>query len=120
MRVRAAVTAMFFVALGALAGPGCTSTSSHDGCYSDNECAVGERCDEYYGTCVVPTDGGGDACSAPTDCPASYTCGEKGRCSPGDCYFSGCITGYECKSSTGRWECLASSGDTAGAAGTSD
>jgi hypothetical protein len=109
---------VFLVALGALGTLGaCHSNSGGDGCYDDNDCASGDRCDAYSGQCVAATDGGRDSCRAPTDCPANYTCGEQSFCSPGDCYFSGCVAGFECQSSTGRWECLPGSGDAAGAAG---
>jgi len=112
--MRAAFTVIFLVALGAVGA--CSSSSMDDGCYTDGDCAPGYSCDDSSGVCRAPTDGGGDSCSAPADCPPSYTCGEDSRCRPGDCYFNGCVSGFECQSSTGTWECLPSSG-AAGASG---
>src|SRR4051812_4596225 len=110
--MRAGVAAIFLTALAVFGG--CTSTGDYeDGCYDDSDCASGYVCDASIGICAAPVDGsggGGDACRAPTDCSASYTCSPQGRCQPGDCYFHGCVTGFECRSSTGTWECLASSG----------
>ena len=111
--MRAAVTVIFFIALGAL---GSCSSSADDGCYYDSDCGPGYLCDDSSGACRAPT-GGSESCTVPADCPASYTCGKERRCLPGDCYFHGCVTGFECQSSTGTWECLPSSLGAAGAAG---
>lgn len=116
--MRAAATVIFFAALGVLGG--CPSTNADDGCYLDRDCASGYVCDASSGACVVAPDGAADACQAPSDCGASYTCSDHGRCLPGDCYFNGCVTGFECQSSTGTWECLPSSTGAAGAAGNED
>jgi hypothetical protein len=112
--MRAAVTVMFLVALGVLGS--CTS-SADDGCYSDGDCAAGYVCDDFSGACRASIGGGNDFCSLPSDCPQSYTCGQERRCLPGDCYFNGCVTGFECQSSTGTWECLPGA---AGAPGNDD
>ncbi|HET7542776.1 MAG TPA: hypothetical protein VFK05_23050 [Polyangiaceae bacterium] len=111
--MRLAVTAVFLVALGAFGG--CQSSSMDEGCIDDSDCAPGSQCDYSSGECRTPPDGGNDSCRAPSDCAPSYTCGEKGTCMPGDCYFNGCVTGFDCQSSTGTWECLPSSGGAAGA-----
>jgi hypothetical protein len=116
--MRVAATVIILFALGAFGG--CQSSSMDDGCYSDNDCASGDICDDASGTCRTPVDGGSDSCSAPSDCAASYTCGDKGLCLPGDCYFNGCVTGFECQSSTGTWQCLPSSAGAAGTSGNDD
>lgn|GEM_PF-1314399 len=113
--MRATVTVIFFAALGVVGA--CSSTTMDEGCYRDSDCAAGDLCDDSVGACYSPTDGGNDVCSAPEDCPSSYTCGKDGRCMPGDCYFNGCVTGFECQSSTGTWKCSSSSGGAAGASG---
>jgi len=79
-----------------------------DDCAYDSDCATGYVCDQSSGECFVPPESN-DACRAPSDCPPSYTCGEKGYCMPGDCYFNGCVSGFECDSSSGIWECVPSS-----------
>ena len=114
--MRAAVTVMFLVALGTL---GSCSSSADGGCYYDTDCAPGYLCDDSSGECRQPSNGGDVSCSRPTDCPQNYTCGEENRCLPGDCYFNGCVAGFECQSSTGTWECLPASAGAAGAAGAS-
>jgi hypothetical protein len=114
--MRLAVTAIFLVALGAFGG--CQSSTMDEGCYADSDCASGTVCDSTSGECRAAPDGGSDSCHAPSDCAPSYTCGMKGYCMPGDCYFNGCVSGFECQSSTGTWECAPSSG--AGAAGASN
>src|SRR6478609_8753624 len=105
--MRLPVTAIFLVALGVFGG--CQSSTMDEGCFNDSDCAPGLLCDYSSGECRAAPEGS-DSCAAPTDCAASYTCSEKGRCMPGDCYFNGCVTGFECPSSTGTWECLPSSG----------
>jgi hypothetical protein len=112
--MRAAATVIFFVALGVL---GSCSSNDDEGCYGDSDCAPGFVCDDSSGECRASSNGGNHPCTLPTDCAQSYACGEQGRCLPGDCYFNGCVSGFECQSSTGTWECLSSSG-AAGAFGT--
>jgi len=109
--MRVTVTVILFAALGVVGA--CSSTTMDEGCYSDSDCAPGNLCDES-GACYAPTDGGNDVCTEPADCPVSYTCGKEGRCSPGDCYFNGCVSGFECQSSTGIWQCLSGSAGTSG------
>jgi hypothetical protein len=116
---RATVTVTFFGALVALGG--CPSTTTSDnGCYRNSDCAQGLLCDHSSGECFAPSDAGYESCRAPTDCAASFTCGKNGRCMPGDCYFNDCVTGFQCGSSTGTWECLPSSAGAAGAGGDQD
>ena len=88
------------------------------GCYADVDCGQGYQCDGNSGACVAPSDAGDGSCRAPTDCDAGYTCGKNGACLPGDCSFNGCVTGFQCESSTGRWECAP--GSDGGAAGASN
>jgi len=93
----------------------CSVLAAFGGCSSGT---MGYRCyDEHDGECFGPPDHANDPCSKPSDCPASYTCSKAGRCLPGDCFFNECVTGFECQSSTGTWECLPSSGGAAGASG---
>lgn len=113
--MRLAVPAIFLLALGAFGG--CQSSTMDEGCIDDSDCEPGSLCDYPSGECFAPSEG--DACQAPSDCAPSYTCGEKGRCMPGDCYFNGCVTGFECESSTGTWECLPSSAGAGGEGGAS-
>lgn len=114
----AALAVIFLVALAVVHG--CSSNEMADGCYSDSDCGSGFLCDEPTGACYAPSDGGTDSCTAPSDCPASYTCGKDGRCSPGDCFFHGCVSGFECQSSTGTWQCLPGSAGAGGASGDED
>lgn len=116
--MRAAVTVIFFVALGLVHG--CSSNALEDGCYTDSDCGTGYRCDYATGACYDWTAPVDVSCSKPRDCDAGYTCGEDGRCGPGDCSFHGCVTGFECASSTGRWECLPASTGAAGTSGNED
>ncbi len=39
---------------------------------------------------------------------------------PGDCYFNHCVTGFQCQSSTGTWECVPTSAGAAGTGGNED
>jgi len=116
MRGAAAVTLL--VALGMI--DGCSSNAMDGGCYSDGDCGPGYRCDDSIGACYAWTDPVDVSGNKPIDCIAGYTCGEDGRCAPGDCSFHGCVTGFECESSTGRWECLPASAGAAGASGNED
>jgi len=116
--MRAGVTVIFFVALGMV--DGCSSNDMDDGCYTDDDCGAGYRCDDSTGACYAWTDTVDVSCKKPTDCATGYTCGEDRQCAPGDCSFHGCVTGFECESSTGRWECLPSSAGAAGASGNED
>ena len=110
---RAAATVLFFTALAAFGG--CNSTTANGySCYSDADCVQGYLCDYPSGVCFAATAGDYDSCRAPADCASSYTCGKAGLCMPGDCYFNGCIAGYECSSSTGAWQCLPSASGAAG------
>lgn len=111
--MRATVTVIFLALLGVVGA--CSTTTMDDGCYRDSDCGSGYLCDNSSGACYLATDGNDVTCSAPSDCRESYTCGKDGQCLPGDCYFNGCVSGFECQSSTGTWECLPSSGGAAGA-----
>ena len=115
--MRAAGTVIFLVALGTFSG--CQSTTN-DGCYYDSDCGSGYVCEPSSGACLSPSDGGNESCRVPADCQPSYTCSTNARCLPGDCYFNGCVTGFECQSSTGTWQCAPTTGGEAGAGGNED
>jgi hypothetical protein len=116
--MRAAATVIFFVALGVI--DACSSNSMDGGCYTDSDCGSNYLCDDSTGDCYASSDPVNTDCSKPSDCVAGYTCGKAGQCMPGDCFFHGCASGFECESSTGRWECLSSSAGAAGATGNED
>ena len=116
--MRAAAAVIFFIALAVV--DGCSSNTMDEGCYTDGDCGTGYRCDDSTGACYVWTDTTDVSCKKPDDCFAGYTCGTDGQCAPGDCYFSGCVSGFECESSTGRWECLPASVGAAGASSGED
>jgi hypothetical protein len=87
---------------------GCPIYDDHDsGCYRDSDCASGYQCDRDTGDCY-PEDDGGTACRKPSDCGTNETCSRSGTCMTGDCHFStvGCVRGYTCSSTSGRWECV--------------
>jgi len=116
--MRAGAIVIFFVALGLI--DGCSSNDMDAGCYSDGDCGAGYRCDDSSGACYASTDPVDVSCKKPSDCIVGYTCGDNSRCAPGDCSFHGCVTGFDCESSTGRWECLPISAGAAGASGNED
>jgi hypothetical protein len=116
--MRAAAAVIFFVALAVV--DGCSSNAMDEGCYSDGDCGTGYLCDDSTGACYPSTDNTDVSCTKPSDCVAGYTCGKEAQCAAGDCYFNGCVTGFECESSTGRWECLPASAGAAGASGNED
>jgi hypothetical protein len=101
------MTVIFLGALAALGG--CPSTLQEGACYRDGDCDHGYQCDDS-GACVALPN----ACHAPSDCSPGYTCGDNGQCLPGDCYFNGCVAGFQCESATGRWQCAQSSSGAAG------
>lgn len=117
-QMRARPTVIFFAALAVVGA--CSTTTMEGGCYSDNDCETGYLCDDSSGACYLGTDGNDVTCSKPSDCLASYTCGQDGHCAPGDCYFNGCVTGFDCQSSTGTWQCLPNSAGAGGASGDSE
>ena len=87
-----------------------------DGCYRNQDCAVGYVCDVSNGLCVlqgVPPA----SCARPEDCRSNETCIADGSCQVGDCTFFGgqCVTGYDCTQSNGAWACVPTG--SAGAAG---
>ncbi|MEO8903804.1 MAG: hypothetical protein ABI488_15975 [Polyangiaceae bacterium] len=111
---RPVVTALLFCAAAALAG--CPVYDHEDaGCYRNSDCASGYVCDDSSGECYQPsspTDG--NSCNKPSDCGVNETCNKAAECVSGDCTFSGCINGFTCDSSSGKWQCIS---DTAGTAG---
>ena len=114
---RPVVTALFLCAAAALSG--CPIYDHEDaGCYRNSDCATGYVCDDGTGECYQPsspTDGSG--CSKPSDCDVNETCSKAGECVSGDCTFSGCVSGYVCDSSSGRWACTSGASGSAGASG---
>jgi hypothetical protein len=88
------------------------------GCYHSSDCAPGYVCDRQTGDCFLPSSA--NTCSTPADCGVNQTCGRTAQCVAGDCTFSGCVSGYECDSSSGIWACVpgggAANGGAAGAA----
>ncbi|MEP7049280.1 MAG: hypothetical protein ABJB12_02960 [Pseudomonadota bacterium] len=117
---RPVVTALFLCAAAAL--PGCPIYDHEDaGCYRDGDCASNFVCDVDTGECYQPTapPPADSSCNRPSDCAANETCNKAGQCVSGDCTFSGCVSGYECDSSSGVWLCLAAADGAAGAGGMS-
>jgi hypothetical protein len=114
---RPVVTALFLCAAAALSG--CPIYDHEEaGCYRDSDCAIGYACDVNSGECFQPTSpSGGNGCSQPTDCGVNETCSKAALCVSGDCSFSGCVSGYTCDSSSGKWECTSLTGGTPGASG---
>jgi hypothetical protein len=111
---RPVVTALFLCAVATLSG--CPIYDHADaGCYNDSDCGLGYQCDSRSGDCYLPSTSN---CSRPQDCGVNETCSKSGACVVGDCTFSGCVSGYECDSSSGIWACvLNGSVGAAGAAG---
>ncbi len=102
-----AVLLLFGVGLGVT---GCPVYDSDDvGCFRNQDCAAGYLCDDQSGNCYADPTVAPNACNSPDDCGKNETCGRSGTCVTGDCHFSsvGCVNGYACSSTTGRWECLA-------------
>ncbi len=88
---------------------GCPVYDSDDvGCLSDQDCADGYLCDDHTGSCYAEPTNASPTCNSPDDCGTNETCGRSGTCQTGDCHFAsvGCVNGYACSSSSGRWECL--------------
>ncbi len=97
---------LFGVGLGV---SGCPVYDSDDvGCFDDQDCGDGYVCDDGTGSCFAEPSNTSLACNAPDDCDTNETCGRSGTCVTGDCHFAsvGCVSGYVCSSSSGRWECL--------------
>src|SRR4051794_25732931 len=106
---RPVVTALFLCAAAAL--PGCPIYDHEDaGCYRNSDCASGYVCDDNSGECYQPVtpSNGDNSCTKPGDCAANATCNKVGQCVYGDCTFNGCVSGYECDSSSGTWQCVSS------------
>jgi len=77
-------------------------------CFNDLDCAYGSVCDGHTNSCVSLTTSSEQACQQPSDCRNNETCSRSGSCVAGDCHFAsvGCVSGYECSSASGRWECV--------------
>ena len=96
---------------------GCPIYDDDDsGCYRDSDCASGYLCDHDTRDCY-PEDDDGTACRKPSDCGENETCSKSGTCTTGDCHFSsvGCVRGYTCSGTSGRWECVDDSQSVGGA-----
>ncbi len=115
---------------------GCPIFPNEIECYDNFDCPSGYYCNANN-VCVKPPgtggSGGGTAgsggtlsnpgCSSPGDCGPNETCGQDGTCHPGDCYFSGCVDGYECVLDGYQYVCVptgqgGSGGGTGGTGGT--
>jgi len=103
--------------LAGLAAQACPMFSAEPDCWYDGDCAPGFLCDRRNGTCFPEPAVEREPCSEPADCRAGETCNPNAICVPGDCTFSGCITGYVCGVMDGRWSCLAKSGAAGGMGG---
>jgi hypothetical protein len=97
---------LFGVGLGV---SGCPVYDGGDvGCFSDQDCPDGYLCDTTTTSCVAEQANRSPTCNSPDDCGTNETCARSGTCVSGDCHFKsvGCVNGYACSSTTGRWECL--------------
>jgi hypothetical protein len=79
-----------------------------EGCYDDYDCSSGYYCDYPTGACLRYGPSDSNECNAPSDCAANETCSKSGICAEGDCHFKsvGCVSGFECSSARGFWECV--------------
>src|SRR6186713_190795 len=105
------------VVVASLLVAGCPVFSSDSSCWSDDDCAPGFLCRRGDGRCfkqVVPER---SACSSPDTCAVGETCASDATCVPGDCTFSGCISGWRCDVFDGRWSCVGQGQAGGGAAG---
>jgi hypothetical protein len=107
----------------AVASSGCPIYDSRDDtCYDDWDCRDGYACDAINGDCVPvsqpnTSSNQGRSCTEPADCGTNETCSRAGICKVGDCHFEsiGCLRGYACSSTSGRWQCVAGEQNEAGA-----
>lgn len=98
--------------------PGCPVYDGSDiGCFDDFDCPYGYVCDGPSALCVSVHGVGSAACNEPGDCGSNETCSHSGTCAAGDCHFAsvGCVSGFECSSASGRWECVPEGAGSAGA-----
>jgi hypothetical protein len=108
------VTLLVLVSVGL---PGCPVYDDDTvGCYDDYDCSVGYYCDYPSGACLRYSSGSSSNCSKPSDCAANETCSKARICAEGDCHFAsvGCVSGFECSSDSGRWECVREGSSSAG------
>lgn len=79
-----------------------------EGCYDDYDCSSGYYCDYPTGACLRYGSSTSTECDEPSDCSANETCSKSGICAEGDCHFKsvGCVSGFECSSERGFWECV--------------
>ena len=113
---------------------GCPIYPNEVECYDNFDCPDGYYCNEDSSCVRYPGTGGSGgtantggssnqvSCNSPDDCGPNETCGEDGTCHTGDCYFSGCVDGYECVLQGYEYVCVpegsgGSGGGTAGSAG---
>jgi hypothetical protein len=112
---RPVVTALFLCAVATLSG--CPIYDHEDaGCYHSSDCAPGYVCDDRSGDCYLPSSSSSN-CSRPDDCGVNETCSRTAQCVAGDCTFSGCVSGFQCDSSSGIWSCVPSGSVGSGSAG---
>ena len=97
-------------------------------CIDDLDCPGSQVCSPS-GYCMVPSRAHGDGtassptlgqlCSMPEQCLANEVCAADGTCHPGDCFFSGCVTGYSCVLHQSRYVCVESGSEGSGTGGSS-
>src|SRR6186713_2118897 len=98
---------------------GCPVFSSDSSCWYHDDCAPGFLCRRSDGRCVKQVVHERAACTSPDACVVGETCAADGTCVPGDCTFSGCISGWRCDVFDGRWSCVDQGQAGGGAAGES-
>jgi len=103
---------------------GCPVYPNEIECYDNFDCPTGYYCNDHS-ICVKPPGSGGNiggsggsqsnpSCTSPDDCGPNETCGSDGICHPGDCYFSGCVDGYECVLDGYQYVCVPEGGGGSG------
>jgi hypothetical protein len=100
---------------GALAS-GCPVFPHERTCYDQYDCPADYYCAYPDNVCMPRTGGGGGTagqagqsastpCSSPSQCDFNSVCGKDGFCHTGDCFFSGCVQGYQCVKDSSYYVC---------------
>ena len=92
---------------------GCQDGSEESGCVATAECAPGYVCDLEMRVCTRSRE----SCSAPDHCGTNETCSAEGVCRVGDCFFHGCVSGFDCTIVERRYACVSESALPNGGAG---
>lgn len=85
-------------------------------CSFDLDCAPGLTCDPREGVCFSQNQ----ECRGPDECEENETCGQDALCHVGDCFFHGCVDGYQCIGDVTGYRCnpgLPTESSLGGAAG---